>query len=223
MFEKAKKLIIKYRHAWVLLYGLIYMPWFTYLERHVRTDYYLIHSPLDDYIPFVEYFIVPYFLWFLFIAATVAYFFFTDRKGFYRLCTFLFSGMTVFLIVCTFFPNGLDLRPAVFPRDNIFTEAVGWLYRTDTPTNVLPSIHVFNSLGASFAIGHSYALRKKRWVQPAAFTLAGLIILSTVFLKQHSVTDVFAAMALAGILYFLVYAPAGKKAPSLSHQPVRTG
>ena len=113
--EKAKKLIIKYRHAWVLLYGLIYMPWFTYLERHVRTDYYLIHSPLDDYIPFVEYFIVPYFLWFLFIAATVAYFFFTDRKGFYRLCTFLFSGMTVFLIVCTFSPTGWICVPQSSP------------------------------------------------------------------------------------------------------------
>ena len=61
----------KYRHAWVLLYGFIYMPWFIWLEKHVRQGYYLIHSPLDDYIPFVEYFIVPYFLWFVFIAATV--------------------------------------------------------------------------------------------------------------------------------------------------------
>ena len=28
MFEKAKNFIKKYRHAWVLLYGFIYMPWF---------------------------------------------------------------------------------------------------------------------------------------------------------------------------------------------------
>ena len=219
MWKKAKNFIKKYRHAWVLLYGFIYMPWFIWLEKHVRQGYYLIHSPLDDYIPFVEYFIVPYFLWFVFIAATGLYFFFTDRRGFYRLCTFMFSGMTIFLIICTIFPNGLALRPEVFPRDNIFTDAVRWLYQTDTPTNVLPSIHVFNSLGAAFAIGHSHALRKKRWVQPAAFVLAGLIILSTVFLKQHSVTDVFAAMVMAGVIYPFVYVPAGKKAPSLSHQP----
>ena len=60
--SKMKSLILKYRHAWVLLYGLIYMPWFCYLEKR-QTIHYLIHSPLDEYIPFVEYFIIPYLLW----------------------------------------------------------------------------------------------------------------------------------------------------------------
>ena len=34
--SKMKSLILKYRHAWVLLYGLIYMPWFCYLEKRQR-------------------------------------------------------------------------------------------------------------------------------------------------------------------------------------------
>ena len=38
------------------------------------------------------------------------------------------------------------IRPGVFPRDNLFTRAVGLLYRIDTPTNVLPSMHVFNAI-----------------------------------------------------------------------------
>ena len=49
--ESFEKLIKKYRHAWVLLYGFIYFPWFTYLERHNASEYFFIHSPLDDYIP----------------------------------------------------------------------------------------------------------------------------------------------------------------------------
>ena len=151
---------------------------------------------------------MPYFLWFIFIAVTMAYFFFTDRKSFYKLCAFMFTGMTIFLIICTIFPNGLDLRPTVFPRDNIFTDAVKWLYQTDTSTNVLPSIHVFNSLAAAFAIGHSHALKKKKWVQPAAYVLATLIILSTMFLKQHSVYDVFFGSLLAVVTYWLIYRPA---------------
>ena len=101
---KIKQFILRYRHAWVLLYSFIYMPWFCYLEKHRFSHYYLIHSPLDDYIPFVEYFIVPYLLWFLFIAVTIAYFFFTDKKGYYQLTAFLFTGMTIFLIICTVFP-----------------------------------------------------------------------------------------------------------------------
>lgn len=217
---KLKKLLKKYSHAWVLLYGFIYMPWFLYLERHVTTHYYRIHSPLDDYIPFVEYFIIPYLLWFAFIAVTALYFFFTDKQGFYKLATFLITGMTIFLIICTIFPNGLNLRPDTFARDNIFVDMVKQLYATDTPTNVLPSIHVFNSLGVSFAIAHSERLKKKPYIQYAAYILAGLIILSTVFLKQHSVTDVIAAMVMAGAVYPFVYVPANRKATSLSHQPV---
>lgn len=218
--EKLRETLKKYRHAWVFLYGAVYIPWFIYLERRREIHYYLIHSPLDDYIPFVEYFIVPYLLWFAFIAATMMYFFFTDKKGFYQLTAFLFAGMTIFLIICTVFPNGQNLRPAVFERDNIFVDMVRHLYMTDTPTNVLPSIHVFNSLGASIAIARSDALKKHRGIQISAHVLAFLIILSTVFLKQHSVTDVIAAFVMVGILYPLVYVTQARKAPKLSHQPI---
>lgn len=218
--EATKKIVKRYSHAWVFLYAFIYMPWFLYLERRTGVDYYIIHSPIDNYIPFVEYFIVPYLLWFLFIAVTVGYFFFTDKWGFYRLCAFLFTGMTLFLLICTFFPNGLNLRPVVFERNNIFVDLVKTLYSTDTPTNVLPSIHVFNSIGVSIAIAHSNALKKHRMVQCSAYLLAMLIIMSTVFLKQHSVTDVIAAIVMACIIYPFVYVTQEKKAPKLSHQPI---
>ena len=60
-----------------------------------------MHTTLDDLIPFNEYFIVPYLLWFLYVAAAIAYFFFTSKDDYYRLCTFLFTGMTISLLVCT--------------------------------------------------------------------------------------------------------------------------
>ena len=220
IIQRTKNFIKKYRHAWVLLYGFIYMPWFIYLEKRTDVHYFLIHSPLDDYIPFVEYFIVPYLLWFAFVAGAAGYFFFTDKTGFYRLSAFLIVGMTFFLFLCTVFPNGLNLRPATFARDNIFVELVKHVYATDTPTNVLPSIHVFNSLGVCIAIWHSEALKKHRKIQYGAYLLAVLIILSTVFLKQHSVTDVIAAFALACVIYPFVYATQEKKATKLSHQPI---
>ena len=217
--DKAKSFLKKYRHAWVLSYFLIYMPWFVYLEKRTDVRHYMIHFPIDNHIPFIEYFIIPYLLWFIFIAVTVAYFLIKDKWGFYRLCAFLFSGMTIFLIICTVFPNALNLRPTVFPRDNMFTDMVKVLYKTDTPTNVLPSIHVFNSIGAGIAISHSNDLKKHRWIQISAYILAALIILSTMFLKQHSVTDVIAAVTMACIIYPFVYVAADKKAPKLSQQP----
>ena len=85
---------------------------------------------------------------------------------------------------------------------------------------MLPSIHVFNSIGVCIAIWHSEALKKHRKIQYASYLLAVLIILSTMFLKQHSVTDVIAAFALACVIYPFVYAAQAKKAPKLSHQPI---
>ena len=218
--DMLKQTAKKYRHAWVLLYAFIYMPWFLYLENRTNVQYYIIHSPLDDYIPFIEIFIIPYLLWFVFIAVTALYLFFTDKTGFYRFSAFLIAGMTIFLIICTILPNGLDLRPTTFERDNIFTTLVQMVYRADTSTNVLPSIHVYNSLGASIAIAHSKSLQKHQKVQYGAYILAGLIILSTMFLKQHSVTDVTAAIVLAFSVYPFVYITQPKKAPKLSHQPI---
>ncbi len=220
---KALKLLKKYKHAWVFSYALLYMPWFLYLEKHVTTDYFVIHSGIDEHIPFVEYFIVPYLLWFVFIAAVFLYFFFTDVAGFYKLAKLSFIGMTIFLVISTLMPNGLMLRPQFFPRDNIFTDMVKLLYQADTPTNVFPSLHVFNSVAACIAISDSKALQKHKKLCWGAYVLAGLIILATVFLKQHSVIDVVGAFVLAYALYQFVYAAERQREPRMIRKTVFQG
>ena len=215
-----KQIIHKYGHAWVFLYGLIYLPWFAWLEKTVTTNFYVIHSTLDDHIPFIEYFIVPYLLWFLYVACTLLYFFFTDKSGFYKMVTLLFTGMTLFLIICTLFPNGLNLRPLVFERENIFVDLVRALYATDTPTNVLPSLHVYNSIGCYIAIRKSEHLQNNKVVQYGSLILTTLIVLSTMFLKQHSIIDVVAAFVMASFLYQLVYAPSEAKTATWVQQGI---
>ena len=209
-----KKLVKKYKHAWVFIYVPIYLIWFCILENRVTAQYHIIHSVLDDSIPFVEYFIVPYLLWFVFIAAVFLYFFFTDVEEFYKLSGLMFAGMTIFLIVSTIMPNGLELRPLIFERDNIFVDAVKLLYRTDTPTNVFPSIHVYNSVVACIAVSKSRHLEKKKGIRHGVYAMAVLIILSTDFLKQHSVIDLMAAFVMAYVLYPFVYAGADRKVPA---------
>mgnify|MGYP006867322339 CR=1 FL=1 len=78
-------------------------------------DYHLMHAPLDSLIPFNEYFIIPYLLWFAFVGVTLIYFLIKSKEDYYRMCTFLFSGMTISLIICTFFENGTSLRPILDP------------------------------------------------------------------------------------------------------------
>lgn len=142
----------EYKHLLWQLYWFLYLPWFAYLERTVTTKFRIIHVTLDDYIPFCEYFIVPYLLWFIYIAAGILYFAFNNKQEYYNLCKILFFGMTVFLIVSTVYPNGHLLRPATFARDNVFIDFVKILYNTDTATNIFPSIHVYNSIALNAVI-----------------------------------------------------------------------
>ena len=196
----------------VALYTVFYLLCFSYLEyRHVR--YHIIDSSLDDKIPFCEYFIIPYLLWFLYIAVTVGYFLFFNENTteFWSLILNLAIGMTLFLIVSYVYPNGLNIRPTEFTNDSVFTRMVQFLYRTDTPTNVLPSIHVYNSVAAFSAIHTCKNLQKHKGIRTGSFILTTLIVLSTMFLKQHSIADVATGITCAVATYVLFYSRAAEK------------
>lgn len=204
------KWIKKSMHIWiVLVYFAFYMGMFTFLEGRTDVRYHIIYSQIDNYIPFCEYFIIPYFLWFLYMAVTVLYFMFWDKnKGdFYALIIHLGIGMTLFLLISFVFPNGHELRPLYIARDNPFTRLARFLYSIDTPTNIFPSIHVFNSVAAHMAIVNSDSLGKRKWVCGLSLILTVSIVLSTVFLKQHTVIDVLGALILNCVCYLVIYRP----------------
>lgn len=196
----------KYKHAIpLIIYGIIYLSWFHHLEETVTSRYNVIHVSLDDRIPFCEIFVVPYLLWFAYVAVVVGYFFLHDRNDYFRIFIFLCTGMTVFLLISTLWPNGHHLRPSTMQRDNIFTQIVSALYRADTPTNLWPSIHVYNSLGCHIAVMNSHRLKSHKGIIVGSFILCVSIIMSTMFIKQHSVFDVATAFIMAAIMYGIVY------------------
>lgn len=188
----------------MIIYCTLYLIWWRYLEKTPRLHYTVIHTKVDDMIPFQEIFIIPYLLWFGYCLFTVLWFLFRkETEDYVRVLAFLGTGMTLFLIISTLFPNILHLRPEVFPRDNMLTRMVRMLYLRDTATNVFPSIHVYNAIGCHLAIlnARSFTPRAKR---VSAF-LCVSIILSTMFLKQHSTFDVMGAMALCIVMDYVIY------------------
>lgn len=80
--NKLIELFNRYKHVWILSYFIIYLLWFGYLERSVTTHYHLIHLPIDDYIPFCEYFVIPYIMWFGYVAFGIAFTALHDKKNF---------------------------------------------------------------------------------------------------------------------------------------------
>lgn len=186
-------------------YGLFYVKTFAWLEQRRAKEFLIVEMKFDDYIPFCEVFIIPYLLWFAYVAVVLGIFVFLDRKDFIRICLMLGIGMTVFLAVSYFIPNMQPLRPTVFPRDNMFTDMVKTLYATDTNTNVLPSIHVYNSIVVATALCKAKQLDRFRFLRICSSILSALIVMSTMFLKQHSVYDVITGILMAMGLYWTIY------------------
>lgn len=205
--KRIHEILKKYRHAWVFLYSFIYLSWYMYLERTVTHEYHVLHTWVDDIIPFNEYFIIPYFIWFIYVASVLIFFFFKDVDEFYRFGLYLALGMSISLFICQIFPNGTDLRPVNLDSNkNIFTHLVAFIYKTDTNTNVFPSIHVFNSIATHVAILRSRFFYNNMKVKAISFIIMISICLSTLFLKQHSFLDVVGATILSYVIYQLIYA-----------------
>lgn len=191
----------------MLFFFVLYMVAFEFVEHRIpEHGFNIIHAGLDDKIPFVEAFIVPYLLWFPYVACNIILLALTDRKAYTKMSWVLMIGMTLFIVVSVVYPNELRLRPAGFDHDDIFTRLILNLYRTDTPTNVAPSIHIYNSLAIAAGVlewsSHRKSLRAGIYAA-ASCIIALAIVLSTMFIKQHSVIDVLAAAVLFAVTYYV--------------------
>ena len=190
--------------GFMALYFLLYLSAFNFLETQISMPrVLLVHCRLDDLIPFCKYAILPYFAWFAWIPFTLFYLLWkAPREDFWRLCLPLFGGMTIALACYVILPTGLDLRPYYVPGTDLFARAVRMLYRTDTATNVCPSIPVFNSVTLMLAYHRCRLFEepRRRWMRPAADVLCFSIVCSTMLLKQHSCIDVVLGALLALVL-----------------------
>lgn len=198
----------KFRTAFpMLVFTASYLAVFFLIESWNRLHFTVIHMAADDVIPFCEVFILPYLAWFFYVSLYTVYLLITDEENYHKTATYLAIGMGVFLFISIVFPNIHFLRPEVMPRQNIFTDLVQIIYSNDTPTNLTPSIHVYNSIAIMIAVLHTNTAFMKRSVIVKGLLLVQgvLIILSTMFIKQHSVSDVLVAFALSAMVYILVY------------------
>ena len=103
-----------YRHLWMLVWWVIYLILFAIVEHEVQTDYYVMHCGLDDKIPFCAWFIFPYCLCHPLLFLMTAYLAFWDAENFKRYVTFIALGFIPVILFDWAFPNGQELRPAVF-------------------------------------------------------------------------------------------------------------
>ena len=98
-------------HLWFQLYWVVYLVWFFWLDLTIKDPKYIIHSPLDDSIPFNEWFVFPYCSWFLLLAGVTALLWWYDTASYDKLCLSMFAGMP-FCLIGAQTPRSPSARPS---------------------------------------------------------------------------------------------------------------
>lgn len=202
----------EFRHLWLLLYWVFYLLSFIFIERLTPAAYHHpVHMWLDDVIPFCEWFLIPYISWHVSLAWISLYTLAYDIEEFkyFMYNLILTTGLTILIYIV--WPNEQQLRPDLteLGRSNFLTWCTSIIYTMDTNTNVCPSLHCIGGFAVSLAAVSCPRFRSRKWkIFFAVFAL--LVCASTVFMKQHSIVDFFAALPLIILGYFLFYFPRRK-------------
>ncbi len=188
----------------------LWLTWGVYFVLYFLTENlipaekcHVIHWFLDDLIPFNEFFLIFYAGWYLLVFGSLLYYFFYDTERFRQLELYIFITQMAAMACYILYPSRQDLRPEVFPRENVFTWVLGLIYSFDTNTGVCPSLHVAYSLAIlSVHLKDEYL---PKWWKVTLAVLVVLISLSTAFVKQHSTLDILAAIPTALLGEWIIY------------------
>ncbi|AOH56301.1 phosphoesterase [Peribacillus muralis] len=173
---------------------------------------------IDGEIPFIKEFVVPYLLWYPYIYGLLIYYCFVDRKHYFVALGSLVSGKLVCFVIYSLWQSTVP-RPDVVGND-IFAHLMRFVYSHDQPVNCLPSIHVLTTFIMMIVVHKRREQHKWEYAGVTAF--GTLIILSTLFTKQHAVLDVLSGILLACGMYAVIqYMFQAISAYQASHFPAR--
>lgn len=174
-----------------------------WISKFINSNLYqygLTIKNIDDKIPFINWFILPYVLcypwWYLGLIVPLIY----NKPKFYRYICVSIIGYFISGLFFVFLPTTI-VRPEV-EADNFLNFIVKFIYDNDTPTNLFPSIHCFISWNCYVSIRGDKNVHFGYRV--GYFLMAILVFLSTVFVRQHYVVDIFAAVLLVEIINLII-------------------
>ena len=193
-----------FSHLKLLLGWVVYFAMYFLTENLIPAEKcYSVQCWIDDVIPFHEAFLIPYVGWYGLIVFSLGYFALYNIDSFKKRSKYIIVTQVVAMAIYILFPSRQDLRPEVFPRENILTACVAFLYRMDTNTGVCPSLHVAYSMGIASVWLKEKGINPIWKVLVVVFVIA--ICLSTMFIKQHSAVDFFAALPICLLAEWLVF------------------
>ncbi len=167
---------------------------FVYFGTRLFTTNLVHHSmkmALDDYIPFVPFFISFYIL--AYVQWIVGYVVIAreSKEHCYKFLLGEFIAKLICLGFFVFYPT-MIVRPEITGH-GIWESLTQIIYDMDAPNNLFPSIHCLESW-VCFR-GSVKLLKTPGWYSSLMLISSVLVFLSTVLVKQHVVIDIFGAIA----------------------------
>ena len=139
------------RHKELLWFGLFAVVSAAYFSlQFLGLRHHLIHTPVDDVIPFVPAFIIPYVLWYFYVPGMMLFMCFKDREVFMRQVATLFTGAFICITVFALYPTRIDFRPDA-SGGGLLLALCRLIYANDQPYNVLPSLHCYEATAIHLA------------------------------------------------------------------------
>lgn len=158
----------------------------------------LIHSQLDDKIPFLSIFVIFYIVWYfmlILVPLTIAK---HDNENFNKYILCILINALLCAVIFIIYPSEI-IRNEI-TNNTIFDKLVSLIYKFDNPTVCLPSMHAAASfIFCYFSLTKQIPKSKKITI----IVLSILVILSTLFIKQHVLYDVLGALIVSLIAYIL--------------------
>lgn len=160
-----------------------------------------LSTEFDNSIPFLSIFIIPYITWYAYIVCYLIYFWRKSVSVYWKTIIAITLGEVICFFIYYFFQTTVP-RPRL-SGDGLLIQLVSLIYSNDEPYNCFPSIHVLTTSAVMLSF---LKLKGESTVQQYICLFIGsLIILSTIFVKQHIVYDVLGSIALSISLNTLLY------------------
>ena len=170
------------------------------LINYYRGGERIVETYIDKIIPFNKYFVIPYISWYVYVVLFMVIFCVINERTYYRLLISLSVGMIICYVTFYIFPTTVP-RPTIITKD-IFSRLVLSIYKNDNPYNCFPSVHVVNAMIVSIYVNREKKFNKL--IKIISSLVAILIMISTMFIKQHVFLDVVSGIIVAYAVYMSV-------------------
>lgn len=170
---------------------------------------------IDNKIKFNSIFIIPYVYWYIYVIGGFIIILTQSRQNYMRVFLSLFLGLCICYIIYYLYPTEI-MRPVV-ENNNIFNRLVNIIYLLDKPVNCFPSLHVLTTYFLMRYTKYKYSKKVFYYTQ----IIGVLIIISTLYIKQHFLLDILGAIILCEVIMLFIKRIESKKIDRILDVPYK--